>query len=266
MDLIAVIVATYNRPDALGAVLEGLKHQDDRVFEVIVADDGSTAATGALVRTYAARAPFAVRHVWHEDLGFRLAAIRNRALALTDAAYVLFIDGDCVPLPRLVSAHRRLRTSGAFLYGHRILAGRHLTERALAESLPLYAWGFRDFVRARVAREINRLPLPWPPGLALRHRSWKGIKSCHLSAWRSDLMQVNGFDEAYAGWGFEDSDLVIRLFNARVRALDARGAPPVLHLWHPEKAREDAAHNEARFRARLRETRLRAERGVEQYL
>ena len=38
---ISVIVTTYNRVDALGAVLRGLDHQTDRDFEVIIADDGS---------------------------------------------------------------------------------------------------------------------------------------------------------------------------------------------------------------------------------
>ena len=41
--LISVVVATYNRPDALAAVLRSLGKQDDRQFEVVVADDGSEA-------------------------------------------------------------------------------------------------------------------------------------------------------------------------------------------------------------------------------
>jgi glycosyltransferase involved in cell wall biosynthesis len=37
---ISVIVTTYNRPDALAAVLRGLAGQTDRDFETVVADDG----------------------------------------------------------------------------------------------------------------------------------------------------------------------------------------------------------------------------------
>ena len=44
-ELISVIVTTYNREDALDAVLRSLAIQSDRNFEVIVADDGSGAAT-----------------------------------------------------------------------------------------------------------------------------------------------------------------------------------------------------------------------------
>jgi len=48
-ELISVIVTTYNREDALDAVLRSLAAQDDSGFEVIVADDGSGEATAKLV-------------------------------------------------------------------------------------------------------------------------------------------------------------------------------------------------------------------------
>ena len=93
----AVIVTTYNRPDALAAVLDGYQAQSTQSFELLVADDGSTEATRAVVDDFRSRATFPVNHVWHEDRGFRAAAIRNRALAATAADYIIFSDGDCVP-------------------------------------------------------------------------------------------------------------------------------------------------------------------------
>src|SRR5215831_10455738 len=105
---ITVVVTTYNRPDALAAVMEGYLEQDDPRFDLIVADDGSTGATRDVVQDYATRAPFALTHAWQEDLGFRAAAIRNRALAATASDYFVFTDGDCVPPPFFVSRHRAL--------------------------------------------------------------------------------------------------------------------------------------------------------------
>jgi glycosyltransferase involved in cell wall biosynthesis len=96
---ITVVITTYNRADALIAVLEGYLAQEDAGFDVVVADDGSTDETRRAVAEYAARSPFPLRHVWQEDLGFRAAAIRNRALAATTADYIVFTDGDCVPPP-----------------------------------------------------------------------------------------------------------------------------------------------------------------------
>ena len=48
-ELISIIVTTFNREDALDAVLRSLVIQSDRDFEVIVADDGSDATTGELI-------------------------------------------------------------------------------------------------------------------------------------------------------------------------------------------------------------------------
>jgi GT2 family glycosyltransferase len=39
-DFISVIVATYNREDALAQVLRSLAYQGERDFEILVADDG----------------------------------------------------------------------------------------------------------------------------------------------------------------------------------------------------------------------------------
>src|SRR5262247_2533702 len=85
---IAVILTTYNRPDALAAVLEGYLCQNTFEFELIVADDGSTDETHQLTLDYARRAPFRLHHVWQEDRGFRAAAVRNLALAATIADYI----------------------------------------------------------------------------------------------------------------------------------------------------------------------------------
>ncbi len=76
-ELISVIVSTYNRADALDVVLRSLSRQSDRNFEIVVADDGSNAATADVVDKWAARAGVRIKHVWHDDRGFRLSEIRN---------------------------------------------------------------------------------------------------------------------------------------------------------------------------------------------
>ena len=76
---ISLLVSTYNRPDALALVLRSALRQRLVPGEIVVADDGSGGETRAVVEEAASRAPFPVRHCWHEDLGFRLSEIRNRA-------------------------------------------------------------------------------------------------------------------------------------------------------------------------------------------
>ena len=268
---IAVIVTTYNSPAMLSAVLEGYLAQTDKDFEVLVADDGSTEETAKVVQDFQARASFPIRHVWQEDLGFRAAAIRNRALAQTDADYIIFTDGDCVPLPDFVTRHRALSEPGCFLSGNRLILSREFTQRVLGEQLPIYLWRFPDWLRARGRGDIERLlpllHLPDCPGLRkLWPHRWKGAKTCNLSAFRTDLLRVNGLDESYAGWGLEDSDLVIRLIRAGVISKSARFAAPVLHLWHKENDRSQLEENRLRLEEVLAATHIRALKGVDQYL
>jgi glycosyltransferase involved in cell wall biosynthesis len=266
----AVIVTTYNRPDALTVVLEGYCAQSDHDFRLIVADDGSMEDTGEVVRRFARCAPFQLDHVWHEDRGFRAAAIRNRAVASTDADYLLFTDGDCVPSRHFVQAHKQLAEPGYFLGANRVLLTPELTNRVLQKRIPVHRWSGIDWVRAWSRREINRvlplLKLPdgpfrkWTPG------RWKGIKTCNLSVWRDDLIRVNGLDESYEGWGLEDSDLVIRLLRAGVKHKNARMAATVFHLWHPEQDRISLSRNQKRLDALSRSGTVRAAVGLDQYL
>ncbi len=267
---IAVVVTTYNRPDALAAVLDGYFAQDTLAFELLIADDGSTNETRRLIADYARRAPFALRHVWQEDRGFRASAIRNRALAATAAEYIIFSDGDCVPPSAFVSRHGTLAEPGYFLSGNRILLSERFTAEVLRERQPIHTWGTARWLAAWARRDVNRaLPLLTLSEGAFRKRAqqqWEGVKTCNLSAWHSDLMRANGFDESYSGWGLEDSDLVIRLLHAGVRHKSARFAAPVFHLWHRENERSRLGDNQRRLNEVLASQRIEALIGVNQYL
>jgi len=156
-ELISVIVATYNREDALDVVLRGLSRQRDRNFEVLIADDGSGPATAEVVAKWRAQAGFPLAHVHHADQGFRLAEIRNRAILKSAGGLCIFLDGDCIPRPGFVAAHRRLAAPGWFVAGNRVLLGQALSTRVLREHLEPERWGFGAWLRHRLHGEINRL-------------------------------------------------------------------------------------------------------------
>lgn len=266
---VSVIVTTYNRPDALEAVLAGYCAQDTRAFELLVADDGSSDDTRAVVAGYASRTPFPLHHVWQEDRGFRAGAARNRALARTDSDYVIFSDGDCVPPRFFVTRHCAFAERGYFLSGNRILLSEACTASVLQKHLPIHEWSTPQWLAAWLRRDVNRaLPLLRLPDGAFRKRlpqRWEGLKTCNLSAWRADLLRINGFDERYSGWGLEDSDLVIRLLHAGVRHKDARFAAPVFHLWHRENDRSQLAENRRQLDDILASDRVAALVGLDQY-
>jgi len=266
----SVIIATYNLPDTLAAVLEGFRNQSRTDFEVVIADDGSTQDTADLIGHLAGQMPFPVRHVWQEDRGFRLAAIRNRAIAASSGDYVIFLDEDCIPFPDFIANHLRLAESGWFASGNRILMSCFFTKRVLAEKLPVHSWGLLKWVHARMRGWINRLlPLLRLPDGMFRKREpyrWDRARGCNLAMWRQDLFRVNGFDERYEGWGHEDADLAVRLIRAKVWRKEARFAVPVLHLWHPEIERRGLSENVLRLEEVFKSTNTVAQEGLRRHV
>lgn len=266
----SVIVTTYNWPIALRQVLQALVAQTNHEFEVIVADDGSTAETAQCVQIFQAEYPVPLRHVWQPDEGFRAAQIRNKAIAEATGQLIIFLDGDCVPLPHFVERHLQLACPRHFTAGNRVLLSQSFTRTQLATSQFVHLAGPRQWFMRRLKGDCNRilpfLSLPLGPLRKLTPLRWKGAKTCNLSVWRDDLVTVNGFDERYQGWGFEDSDLVIRLLHQGIHHLSGRFAVPVLHLWHPENARTHAARNLKLLEARQHDNVVRAEIGLDQWL
>ncbi|MFN3348144.1 glycosyltransferase family 2 protein [Pseudorhodoplanes sp.] len=250
-DLISVIVTTWNREDALDAVLRSLAAQTDRDFEVIVADDGSGEATARLIATWVPKFGRPLKHVWQEHRGFRAAEIRNRAILASGGVYCIFLDGDCIARPSFVETHRRLSEPGWFVTGNRILMSEALTQTVLREGLDAEHWTYRQWARERSRGGINRtvplMRLPLGPLRKLRFRAWRGARSCNLAVWRRDLDRVDGFDCAYQGWGREDSDLLVRLLHAGVRRKDGVFATGVLHLWHPSADRSWLPDNDKKL-------------------
>jgi hypothetical protein len=264
--LISVIVATYDREDALDAALRALAHQTDRNFEIVVADDGSRPETAGVVENWRSRLTLPLKHVWHEHRGFRGGEIRNRGIRASSGELCIFLDGDCLAGADFVAAHRKLYEPGWFVTGNRILLSPALTEAVLSKGWPAEAWSFGALLRQRLVGGVNRLMptlnLPLGPLRKLQQGRWEGAQTCNLAVARSDLYRVDGFDCAYTGWGLEDSDLVVRLLHAGVRRKDGRFATGVLHLWHRQSDRSQLPANRTRLDEVMSGARVRAVRGL----
>lgn len=267
---VSVIVTTYNWPDALDRVLSGLNAQTYDRMEVIIADDGSKEETGFVVQAWQKRASFPIKHCWHPDEGFRAAMIRNRAAALAQYDYLIFLDGDCVPLPNFVSNHVTLAEEGYFVSGNRLLLNQAFTRKALAEKMPLERLSLTQWAVKTIQRECNRflpiLTLPMGQFRKMSPKQWKGVKTCNLALWRADYALVNGLDEQFVGWGFEDSDLIVRLLRANRKRKSGKFATGVIHLWHKEQSRSMLTENACRLAETLQNNETKAKKGFDQYI
>ena len=249
--LTSVIVSTYNRPDALKLVLEGLNGQCCKEFEVVVADDGSGEDTANMLSRLKGSLHYDLTHVWQEDQGYRLAASRNRAVAASKGEYLIFLDGDCVPFPSFLMRHVQLSEEGWFVRGNRAYLSEKFTQMVLKENLPIQEFSKFTWINRRLKKDLKRLlplfylPLGW--GRKISPTNWHEIRGCNLGVWRRDFEQINGFDERFVGWGREDSDFVMRLFNNGIRLKKGVFATAVLHLWHPEQSRDQLDENHMLF-------------------
>lgn len=264
--MLSVIVSTYNRPDALRAVLAGLAEQSDHAFEVLVADDGSGDETRTAVAECAAASRVSIRHVWHEDRGFRLSAIRNLASRQASGDYLLFIDGDCVPRLDFVMRHRALAEPGWMVAGNRLLLSESFTRTVLEQRLPIHRWDWSDWWRARRASDVNRigplLRVPLGPLRKIGGRRWQRVRGCNMGIWKADLLAVNGFDETFEGWGYEDSDMAVRLVNAGRGLKKGAYACGLLHLWHRENDRRQEGRNWDLLQQRIRSRETQPLKGI----
>lgn len=119
LGLITAVVPAYGAQATIGATLTGLLTQTYPEVEIVVVDDGSNDATGAICEAYGD----AVRYVRQENAG--TAAARNHAIELARGEFVALCDSDDVLLPSYLdaamrayaasTAPRRFVTSDAYL-------------------------------------------------------------------------------------------------------------------------------------------------------
>ena len=77
-----------------------------------------------------------------------------------------------------------------------------------------------------------------------------------------DFKKVNGFDGLYVGWGYEDSDLAVRLLKTGIKRKSGILATGVLHMWHEKADRASSDDNFKRLQERLHDNTIRAVSGL----
>lgn len=256
--VISLVINTFDRPDALAKVLEGVSLQSRRPDEVLVADDGSGEETWKLVESWTRRMVAPTQHVWQEHERFRRTVILNQAIRRSRGNYLIFLDGDCVPHRDFVGDHERLAEPGFWVQGRRCFVKEPFVSEFPAGGVPVWWWS----MRGRLSGVLKGIRLPVP--IVKRSCELKGILGCNMAFWRDDLEAVNGYDETYIGWGGEDSDLGARLYHlGRPRKL-VHGHAVIYHLNHPPLPRDRFRDNSARLAETVKLKKTRCERGLRQ--
>lgn len=235
---VALIITTYNWPEALELVLNSVLEQSRLPDEVIIADDGSREETRNLIDSFISDNPRVnIIHVWQEDNGFRLAEIRNKAIAIVQSEYLIQIDGDIILNKFFVEDHLSKAKANTFNVGSRVL----LSERVTKDILNNKEFSFGLF-SDDVVNKGNSIRLPFLSSIFDSPSNDVGkavtsIRGCNMAFWTKDLVEVNGYNQDMTGWGREDSELAARLMNKGVKKAKIKFMAIQFHLHHNENDR-----------------------------
>jgi glycosyltransferase involved in cell wall biosynthesis len=260
-----VIVTTYNSPESLRKTLLGLSVQTHSDFETIVADDGSGPQTELILRKRAFRS-LNIRHLWQPDRGWRKPRLLNWAIAECESDYIIFIDGDVIPRADFVASHLRERRPHTYLSASRVHIPEDLHPRFADEDiLTNRVFNVHELARldSTLLKQRRRLHPVSPTVMNLLTYRPRCLVGCNASAWREDLLAVNGYDEDFC-YGSEDRELGVRLSNLGCRSRWLKYSLVILHLEHPTHFdHEQLRRNRQKLKDSRRTRRTRVEPGVD---
>lgn len=260
---LSLIITTYNWKEALDLVFKSIERQTVLPDEIVIADDGSRADTAQLITDWTHRLSVPVRHVWQEDIGFRAARARNRAIAAATGDYLVLVDGDMVLNRHFIEDHKHAARPGYFVQGVRLITGPMIRERILQERLFELGFFAPDVKRRR--HTIRNRFLSWLV-FQRTHVNQKAIRSCNQAYWKKDLLQVNGFNEEMTGWGREDNDVAERLYNIGVRRKNLKFAALAMHLHHTSRQPQGDNPNDRFLRETIQTKSRRCVKGIDQHV
>jgi glycosyltransferase involved in cell wall biosynthesis len=251
----SVIIGTFNKREYLELTLASLALQDNKAFNIVVCDDGTTGGVRAIVAASSARLDICL--VEQPNQG--RASARNRALAAATGDIIIFSDDDRIADPHFVSRHVERHTASSIAtigWKRRCLTFWRPGALPLSES-DLFALLRRGIVLDEPRRVLEAGDLEGDFDGAMERISlgedqdnyieivaeygddlddlpfaWVVGTTANLAVSRAALEDVGGFDEYFDGWGVEDADLLYRLYHRGVRFVVERGAVNH-HQVHP---------------------------------
>ena len=235
----SIIISVYNDCTALQLILDSLHHQSSNDFEIIISEDGESELIKECINNYS-DSPIHIRHLTQEDSGFRKNIALNRAISITDADHIIFIDGDCIPHTEFIAAHHLCSGHGIACTGRRLELGASISNKLRSRHINL------SYLTNPLLYLLHMLPLQRDNAKNIEsgmHSKWlhkltrdKEIRllGCNFSCNKQDLLKINGFNEDYLSPGIgEDSDIDWRLIKSGVVIKNVKFSAIQYHLNHP---------------------------------
>src|SRR5688572_27266506 len=238
---VSLIISVYKDVSSLRTVLEGLKFQRYKDYQIVISEDGESVEMRDFLLNYSHENPIA--HLTQPDVGWRKNQALNRAIKKSNGDYLIFIDGDCVLHHMFIENHVRFSARKRILAGKRVKLGAAFTDlfRKTINDLPALERKVekeKSAMRKDGARFYEEAFYVNPDGLLgfiPRLRKMHQLKGCNMSFYREDIEAINGFDEDYVLPAIgEDIDLTWRFKGLGYSLFSLRNLAVQYHLHHPE--------------------------------
>ncbi|MGN6436567.1 MAG: glycosyltransferase family 2 protein [Agriterribacter sp.] len=237
---LALVIATYNWPEALKLVLESVLEQTVMPDEILIADDGSGYSTKLLIDSYRNKFNVPLKHFWHQDNGFQKTLIMNQAIAGTDCDYIVQVDGDIVLNTHFIEDHKKVAEKGYYIRGSRVqvddATSKRLIRQGTVANIPPYAPGIGNRINAMRMLPLSRFFIK-------KSKRSDNLIGCNCAYWRADFVKVNGYNSELKGWGHEDIELASRFINSGLSQKKVKMMAVCYHLHHPLQNRQRESYN-----------------------
>jgi len=236
--MISVIIPVYNRRVNLRYVLHALTFQQNRDFEVVVADDGSSEDMLSVVKAF--EVSLHPRYVRWAHNGFQAGAVRNLGCKIASGEAYLFLDSDIILNPVVLAHYSAFHKANPDV----IIAGRY-------DWLPPTQMDMRVCEQI-VGGDLSKLKqigvdgaigyIGEDPRLSLIQKAFESEEPCSKVAtflYSGNLLVpkrifwgLGGFDEGMVGHGGEDCEFGIRVQKSGHKTIFSNRLVGY-HLWHP---------------------------------
>lgn len=255
---VSVIVPVYNRLEHLRALFICLLNQKIQPYELIITDDGSSEKVLNFIDDLIESAKFKIKHIYQEDKGFRKTRALNNAVRESEGDYLIFCDQDLIFPNDYIEKILKNAKKNEYLMGrahntefdekNMILKKLNETkDYSLIEEVIPKSYSedmLHQYKLDKKRRILQRLFL-----------NKRGIRLAGMSygLFKDDYLKVNGYDEKYQGWGYEDDDFGNRLCVSGVKSRELKTDMIQLHLYHPFDPSKKKSLNEDYYYKRKKE-------------
>lgn len=244
---VSVIIAVYKDVQALELIIESLRNQTYKNFEVIVAEDGESKEMKKFIDSVT---DLEIKHTTQEDLGIRKTRSLNNGILASTGDYLIFIDGDCIPYSTFIESHVQLSENATIVSGRRVNLGPKYSQKLRnKEIMPYNLEKLFPFYFPLIAYDCKENHSEdgfyfSPKGLIYnqllkKRKASTSLLGCNYSCFKKDILAINGYDESYGETALgDDTDLQWRFKSLGCKFKSARNVANIFHLYHSRKFRE----------------------------